>query len=161
MAATISALHDGVAGLKVDLQIPGIDQPGAASRTRAASDYVVLPRIDIDGTHVDLTQRTVLVDAVKVAGGQIHGWLNENGSVNLAELGAAATAAAPTPAPAAPPPGPRGARGAQWTVKVPKIELNGLTVDFQDRSLETGTHVHPGAARHQRGTVAMAVRAAA
>ena len=31
------------------------------------SDYVVLPRIEIDGTHVDLTQRSVLVDAVKVS----------------------------------------------------------------------------------------------
>ena len=126
-------LHDGVAGLTIDLQTLAVTEL-ALRPNNGQSDYVVLPQIQIDGTHVDLTRRSVLVDAVKVAGGQIHGWLNENGSLNLAEL---AGPAAPPSAPAAAasvvagtPPAPA------WTVKVPKIDLSGLAVDFQDHSLK-------------------------
>ncbi len=94
---------------------------------------MVLPQIDINGTHLDLTQRSVVVDAFRIAGGQIHGWLNANGSFNLAELGGPA-AAAPAAAPAAPAPAIASPAAPAWTVKVPKIDLTGLTVDFQDRS---------------------------
>jgi hypothetical protein len=121
-------LHDGVAGLKIDLHTLALTD--LALRPHAgASDYVLLPRIEIDGTHVDLSQRSVLVDAVKVAGGQIHGWRNEDGSLNLAQLaGPPGPPAAATPAPAPAAPG--------WTVKVPKIDLSALAVDFEDRSLK-------------------------
>ncbi|MEJ0008753.1 MAG: DUF748 domain-containing protein [Steroidobacteraceae bacterium] len=99
-----------------------------------ASDYVVLPRIDINGTHVDLSQRTVLVDAIKVSGGQIHGWLNEHGGVNLAELGASAARPAPPPAATAAAAAGSASAAPSWSVKVPQIDLQGLSVDFQDRS---------------------------
>jgi hypothetical protein len=135
------SLHDGAAGLKIDLH--SLALTNLALRPRAGtSDYVVLPRIDINGTHVDLTQRSVLVDEVKVSGGQIHGWLNEDGSLNLAQLaGASGTSAAPAPAAAtvsAPAPAAPGAAPAPgWTVKVPMIGLNGLAVDFADHSLKS------------------------
>jgi hypothetical protein len=129
-------LHDGVAGLKIDLQTLALTDLALRPRD-GPSDYVVLPRIEIDGTHVDLTQRSVRVDAVKVAGGQIHGWLNENGSLNLAQLGgpsgppATPTAAAPAPATAA----SSATAAPGWTVKVPMIDLSALAVDFADHSL--------------------------
>jgi len=131
-------LHDGVAGLKVNLDSLAVSDL-ALRPNYGQLDYVVLPRIEIDGTHIDLTQRSILVDAVKVSGGQIHGWLNENGSVNLAELGAArASTTTATPAPAATASAATAAATATpaWLVKVPMIDLNGLSVDFQDRSLK-------------------------
>ncbi len=151
-------LHDGVAGLKVDLDSLAVTDL-ALRPNNGQADYVVLPRIEIDGTHIDLAQRSVLVDAVKVSGGQIHGWLNENGSLNLAELGGArGTATTMTPAPATATPA---GTAPTWVVKVPKIDLHGLSVDFQDRSLNPAPTLHAVAARYQRGTVPMAFRAAA
>ncbi len=132
------SLHDGVAGLKIDLHSLALTDLALRPRD-GASDYVVLPRIRIDGTHVDLTRRSVLVDAVTVSGGQIHGWLNENGSLNLAQLaGPSSRAPAPSaPAASAPAPAPAAAPAAPgWTVKVPMIALTGLAVDFADRSLK-------------------------
>ncbi len=128
-------LHDGLAGLQIDLQSLALTNL-ALRPINGQADYVVLPQINIDGTHVDLTQRSVLVDAVKIAGGQIHAWLKESGSLNLAELGAGAAAtpaAAPAAANPAAPPVPSTAPA--WTVKVPKIDLSSLAVDFQDRTL--------------------------
>ena len=115
-------LHDGAAGLTVDLQSLALTDLALRAHNGEV-DYVVLPRIDVDGTHLDLTQRSVVVDALRIAGGQIHGWLNDNGSLNLAELGGAA-AAAPAAAPAAPAPAmrrpPRAAGGARLDGKGPK-----------------------------------------
>jgi uncharacterized protein involved in outer membrane biogenesis len=127
-------LHAGVAGLKVDLDSIAVTDL-ALRANHGQSDYVVLPRIDIDGTHIDLTQRSVLIDTVKVSGGSIHGWLYDNGSINLAELGGSGTTAAtPAPAPTAPTAAPGSAPA--WVVKVPAIDLHGLSVDLQDRTLK-------------------------
>ncbi len=126
-------LHDGVAALMVDLHTLGLTDL-ALRPNGGQTDYLVLPRIQIDGTHVDLSQRSVLVDAVTIAGGQIHGWLNENGSLNLAQLGGPGESA-PATAPAAAPAAAVPAAASAWTVKVPKIDLNALSVDFQDHSL--------------------------
>ncbi len=133
------SLRNGVAGLKVDLQTLALTDL-ALRPMHGTADYVVLPRIDIDGTHVDLAGRRVLVDAVKVGGGQIHGWLDANRQLNLAELAAAAPAP-PAPAPVATPAARATPAAPAWTVKVPKIELNGLTVDFQDRVIQSRAHL--------------------
>jgi hypothetical protein len=127
-------LHDGIAGLTIDLHTLALTDLALRPRN-GPSDYVVLPRIEIDGTHVDLTQRSVRVAALEVAGGQIHGWLNENGSLNLAALGGS-VAASPAPAPPVPTAATPGAPATPaWTVYVPKIKLSGLAVDLQDHSL--------------------------
>jgi hypothetical protein len=126
-------LQRGVAALKVNLDSIAVTD----LRLRAIngqSDYVVLPRIDIDGTHIDLAQRSVVVDAVKISAGQIHGWLNANGSVNLAELGGS-RGPATTATPAHNATVTTGSAPA-WMVKVPTIDLHGLSVDFQDRTLK-------------------------
>ncbi|HEY1899617.1 MAG TPA: DUF748 domain-containing protein, partial [Steroidobacteraceae bacterium] len=127
-------IRDGVAGLQVDLGTLGLTDL-ALRPQNGQSDYVVLPRIEVVGAHVDLSRRSVLVDAVKVTGGQIHGWLSEDGSLNLAQLGGSARSpASPAPAPAGVGPAATGAPG--WSVKVPMIGLTGLAVDFQDRRMK-------------------------
>jgi uncharacterized protein involved in outer membrane biogenesis len=119
-------IHDGIAGLKVDLASLALTDL-ALRPQNGQTDYVTVPRIEVDGTHLDLARRSVLVDAVKVSGGRIHGWLNEDGSLNLAQLAGPPKPATPVvQAPAAP----------DWTVKVPMIALSDLAVDFEDRSLQ-------------------------
>ncbi|HTV76961.1 MAG TPA: DUF748 domain-containing protein [Steroidobacteraceae bacterium] len=131
-------IHDGVAGLKVDLGSLALTDLALRPRN-GPTDYVTLPRIEIDGTHVDLAQRSVTVDAVRVTGGQVHAWLNEDGALNLQQLAGTAQPAGPatgaavvtpaatgTPPPAAP----------AWTVRVPMIAVSDLTVGFEDRSLK-------------------------
>jgi Domain of Unknown Function (DUF748) len=123
-------IHDGVAGLKVDLGSLALTDL-ALRPQNGQTDYVILPRIEVDGTHVDLARRSVLVDAVKVSGGRIHGWLNDDGSLNLAQL-----AGPPKPAtPAVQAPATQAPAAPEWTVKVPMIALSDLAVDFEDRSL--------------------------
>ena len=122
-------IHEGVAGLKVDLGTLALID--LALRPQSGhSDYVTLPRIEFDGTHVDLTRRSVLVDAVKISGGQVHGWRNPDGSLNLAQLSGPARSAPAAPPAAAAPAAP------QWTVKVPMIALSDLSVDFEDRAVK-------------------------
>ena len=129
-------IHDGVAGLKVDLGTVALTDLALRPQS-GQTDYVALPRIEVDGTHIDLTQRSVLIDAVKVTGGQLHGWLNEDGSVNLAQLAGPPKPAAQTSSAAAAAPATPGAPGApEWTVKVPMIALSDLAVDFEDRTLK-------------------------
>ena len=126
------SLHDGAAGLKIDLHTLALTD--LALRPHGAeSDLVVLPRIQIDGTHLDLAQRSVRVDSVKVEGGAVHAWLNENGTLNLAAFAPPAPATPAAPAAAAPTPA---APAPAWTVTVPSIALSGLAVDFQDRTLK-------------------------
>ncbi|MGC1458512.1 MAG: DUF748 domain-containing protein [Steroidobacteraceae bacterium] len=129
------SLHDAVARLKIDLHSLALTEL-AVRPHGGSSDYLLLPRIQIDGTHVDLTQRSVLVDAVTISGGQIHGWLNENGSLNLAQLAGPATTAAPAAAAAAAAAAAPAPATPGWTVKVPMIAVAGLAVDFEDRSLK-------------------------
>ncbi len=134
-------IHDGVAGLQVDLGSLALTDLALRQRD-ARTDYVRLPRIEVDGTHVDLTRRSILVDAVKVTGGEVHGWRNEDGSLNLAQftgpsrpVPSTAPARAAAPAGATPPVPAAAPRAPQWTVKVPQIALSGLAVDFEDRSV--------------------------
>ncbi len=133
-------LQNGATALKVELHTLALSDLGLRP-INAPADYVSLPRIEINGTHVDLAQRSVLVDEIKVAGGQIHAWLKADGGLNLAEFGASAAAtpsSAPPAAAAAPAPtaAPRSAAPG-WTVKIPTIALAGLAVDFQDRTFKS------------------------
>jgi Domain of Unknown Function (DUF748) len=119
------SIHDGVVGLKVDLGALALSDL-ALRPLNGQTDYVLLPRIEVNGTHVDLTHRSVLVDAVKVTGGQVHGWLNADGTVNLAQM-------AGPPGPVTP--APQASAAPEWTVKVPLVTLSDLAMDFEDRSL--------------------------
>ncbi len=101
-----------------------------------AEDYVRLARLEVAGTHVDLTRRSVLVDKVQLAGGEIRAWLSEQGRINLLDLAPTASgggsAAAGGGASAAP--APAGASPA-WTVSVPDISVAGLKISAEDRQV--------------------------
>lgn len=156
-------IHDGVAGVKVDLGSLALTDL-ALRPQNGQSDYVTLPRIEVEGIHVDLALRSVLVDAVKLTGGQVHGWRNADGSLNLAQLAGppkAATPAAPAPAAGASGTSPVPPAAPQWTVKVPMIALSDLAVDFEDRSLTPAPALALTGLERQRRAVPMAFWSAA
>jgi hypothetical protein len=79
-------------------------------------DYVVLGKLDVQETQVDLTKRAVEIGKISLTGGEVNAWLSAQGQLNLLELttpaggGAAASAGGP-PAAAAPGPGSTSASG--------------------------------------------------
>jgi hypothetical protein len=117
------------------------------------TNYVQLSTVEVQGTRVDLAQRSVQVGKVHVAGGAVRAWRSADDSINLLELtarpagarpgtsaGSSASQslpAAPGPAesapavatPAAPPSQP------SWTVSVPDIAIDGFKITAEDRKL--------------------------
>jgi hypothetical protein len=123
-------------------------------------DYIVLGKLDVQETQVDLTKHAVEIGKVSLTGGEVNAWLSPQGQLNLLELttpgggsptapsgasGAAgpsapgaAPASGPTAAPAAAPAGgpatPPGAAPV-WTVSVPDINVDGFKVSAEDRQV--------------------------
>src|SRR5580698_5711325 len=95
-------------------------------------DYVVLGKLDVQETQVDLTKRAVEIGKISVTGGEVNAWLSAQGQLNLLELttpagGGSSTAAAGAPAPSASAPA--------WTVSVPDITVDGFKVSAEDRQV--------------------------
>ena len=89
-------------------------------------DYVVLGKLDVQETQVDLSKRAVEIGKVSLTGGEVNAWLSAQGQLNLLELttpagGGASTAAAGAPAPSAS--APAGAGGP--SASVPTSAANG------------------------------------
>jgi hypothetical protein len=104
---------------------------------QGTTDYVVLGKLDVQETKVDLTKRAVEIGKVSLTGGEVNAWLSPQGQLNLLELttpagGKAAAGAAPTAAGAAPPsttPPPA------WVVTAPDITVDAFRVAAEDRQL--------------------------
>ena len=118
---------------------------------QGTTDYVVLGKLDVQETRVDLAKRAVEIGKVSLTGGEVNAWLSAQGKLNLLELvGAGGTAQgssapASTSAPAAgPAPASATANTAApaatsaapaWTVSVPDIAVNGFKVSAEDRQV--------------------------
>jgi hypothetical protein len=69
---------------------------------QGTTDYVVLGKLDVQETHVDLTKRAVEIGKVSLTGGEVNAWLSPQGQLNLLELttpaggGAGGTSTAPS-----------------------------------------------------------------
>jgi hypothetical protein len=126
-------------------------------------DYVVLGKLDVQETQVDLTKRAVEIGKISLTGGEVNAWLSAQGQLNLLELttpaGASgstsppsgavggATAGANTPATNGTPGGATSAAGAPapsapapasapaWTVSAPDITVDGFKVSAEDRQV--------------------------
>jgi hypothetical protein len=92
---TFGMMPEGAA-IKVDVQ----DATVADLRLRprqATTDYVVLSKLDLQQTEVDVAKRSVEVGKVILNGGEVKAWLSPEGQLNLLELmGAPAASAAAT-----------------------------------------------------------------
>ena len=107
----------------------------------SAENYIDVKRIAVDDTRLDLNRHSVNVGKVALAGGDIKVWLNEQGQLNLLELAASPSAAAPgaaPPATTAPPPaaGSPGTQAGAWAVAVPDIAVEGFKVSAEDREVK-------------------------
>ena len=74
-------------GVRMTIDVPQAQVSGLGVRPRqAASDYVQLNRFTLGNTHIDLEQRAIRVGAITLAGGDVRGWLDEGGKLNLLQL---------------------------------------------------------------------------
>ncbi len=126
---------------KVDVHSVTVSGFGVKPRG-GAEDYVTLAQLEVDGTHLDLGGRSVVVDKVQLTGGEIRSWLGDDGRINLLELassaapeGATAPASRPEPAASGPASAASGA-ATPWTVSVPDISVSGFKVSAEDRQVK-------------------------
>jgi hypothetical protein len=137
----------GALGLKVD--VPDITVTALKVRPEHTSvDYIDLPKIEVQGTHVDLAQQSVQVTKVLATGGAVSSWRNADGNLNLLELMSMA-ASTPGAASGSTPPQagstasralgtsatPAAASSSKWRVSAPDIELHQLKVTAEDRQV--------------------------
>ena len=125
---------------------------------QATTDYVVLGKLDVQETQVDVGKHAVEIGKVSLTGGEVNAWVSAKGKLNLLELvgtavasdGQAATTGAATAqgasaasgaqasagAPAATATAPAAATPAPvWTVSVPDISVSGFKVSAEDRQV--------------------------
>jgi len=109
-------------------------------------DYIVLGKLNVHETQIDLARQAVEIGKVSLNGGEVNAWLSPQGQLNLLELlgpggaNAGASAGGVTSAPAAngstPPAGvPANATSRAWTVSVPDISVEGFKVSAEDRQV--------------------------
>jgi hypothetical protein len=123
---------------------------------QGTTDYVVLNKLDVRETEVDVTKRAVEIGKVLLTGGEVNAWVSPQGQLNLLELLAApakdangsadpnastaaptapATASASAPAPAGATARDSGGPSQPWTIKVPDISVAGFKVAAEDRQV--------------------------
>lgn len=119
---------------------------------RGTTDYVVLRKLDVQETQVDVGKRAVQIGKISLTGGEVNAWLSAQGQLNLLELttpagggktspaaagGATANAtagpSASGDASAAPASGADGTPA--WTISAPDIAVTGFKVAAEDRQL--------------------------
>jgi hypothetical protein len=100
------------------------------------ADYVTLARIDVHATQFDLTRRLLAIGSVRIAGGEVRTWLDEQGRLNLLDLTGSPASAPATPEAAAhqAPTRDDSARSA-FTVSAPDIGASDLKVSVEDRQV--------------------------
>ena len=109
---------------------------------QGTTDYVVLGKLNVHETQVDVARRAVEIGKVSLTGGAVNAWLSPQGQLNLLELlgpgaakaDAAANMTAPGNSTASAPPGAAPASPA-WTVSVPDISVAGFKVSAEDRQV--------------------------
>lgn len=137
--------------LGVRATVPAVTITGLKLRpAQADTDYVQLPRIELEDTHVDLARRSVQVGKVISTGGALSAWRGPDGRVNLLELmsssappgnapasvPAGSTASTPAPRPASRAAAAGSGAASSWHLSVPDIEVHQLKVSAEDREIK-------------------------
>jgi uncharacterized protein involved in outer membrane biogenesis len=126
--------------LAVELVVHNTTVTGLGIKPKAATqDYVKLAKIEVEETRIDLSKHSVDVGKVKLSGGNLQVWMDEQGHLNLMDLAPVAPAAAASSASAeSPPVHAQGSGGAAtpWTVAAPDIAIEGLKIAAEDRGVK-------------------------
>lgn len=99
---------------------------------------ITVPTLDIEGLDVSLHNKTVSVQAVRLADAKDRVWRNSDGSLNVQTLFAPVKPASPVPQPGSSPTSPPSipAAGEQpWAVALKDVRVINHTIHFEDRSL--------------------------
>jgi hypothetical protein len=133
----------GSAGVGMTIDVPQAQVTGLGVRPRqATSDYVQLNRLTLGNTHIDIARRSIRVGEITLAGGDVRGWLDPVGRLNLLELlghpagkAPASPASASQPAPSA---GsrPGAARTPVWRIAAPDVRIENTRVSVEDRGVK-------------------------
>ncbi|MGH8326212.1 MAG: DUF748 domain-containing protein, partial [Steroidobacteraceae bacterium] len=116
---------------------------GVRPRHAAASDYVRLSRFTLGNAHIDLTQHSIRVGEITIAGADVRGWLDEHGQLNLLQL-LGPSAPAPTPATLPPAARARRARTPAWRISAPDIRIEDTRLSLQDRGVKPAANLTLG-----------------
>jgi hypothetical protein len=114
--------------IKVDVHDTTVSDLKLRPRQRT-TDYIVLRKLNVHETQVDLARRAVEVAKVSLTGGEVNAWVSPQGQLNLLELmGRGAKAGGEAGAPA-------NATAPAWTVSVPDISVEGFKISAEDRQV--------------------------
>jgi hypothetical protein len=127
--------------IKVDVHDTSITDLKLRPR-QGTMDYIVLGKLDVQETQVDLTKHAVEIGKVSLTGGEVNAWLSPQGQLNLLELttpGGGSTAPSGTSGSSAATATSGGTGGSSaapvWTVSVPDITVDGFKVSAEDRQV--------------------------
>jgi hypothetical protein len=77
----------------LDLQLPQVEATGTKLRARGSdADWIEIPSVVVSGTSVALPTQAVTISKIAVAGLQVQAWMSPDGSINIEQLFAPATA---------------------------------------------------------------------
>ncbi|MBS0376340.1 MAG: DUF748 domain-containing protein [Proteobacteria bacterium] len=133
-------------GVDLNVKVAELAASGLELRAPGESEsWVVLPKVAVSGTAINLARASVVVEHVLVEHPAVHAWRERSGAVNLERLvrspsapaaatPAATLAATPAVKPVATAPPAGGASTPAWQVSVPDVKVTGGDVRFEDRS---------------------------
>ncbi len=101
---------------------------------REAEDWVTIPALTIDQTHLDLDAQTIDIASVTLDRARITAWLDRQGNLNLQKLY--------SPAAAAPEARPQDKIERPWKISVPRIVVSALDASVEDRKPAKPMRVH-------------------
>ena len=119
--------------LKVDLGRIQMRDLGLRAR-REAEDWVTIPALTIDQTHLDLDAQTIDIASVTVDRARIKAWLDRDGNLNLLKLYSTSAAA--------PEARPQDKIERPWKISVPRIVVSALDASVEDRKPKRPVSVH-------------------
>jgi Domain of Unknown Function (DUF748) len=119
--------------LRLDLAQIEVKDLGLRAR-HESEDWVTIPSLLIERTHLDLDAQTIDVGSIKLDRARITAWLDRSGNLNLAKLYSSQAAAAEAR--------PQDRIEKPWRISVPSIVVSSLDATVEDRKPATPVRLH-------------------
>lgn len=119
--------------LRLDLAQIEVKDLGLRAR-RESEDWVTIPALLIDRTHLDLDAQTINIGSIRLDRARITAWLDQSGQLNLAKLYSSQAAVAEAR--------PQDRIEKPWRISVPRISVSSLDATVEDRKPATPVRLH-------------------